>query len=72
MTHSWNTSLRDMLDMVARSLKKYQTETGAKQSFKYEVSWFVIGTDNHFSILQVIHFYKKLYFHPGLPPKDAL
>ena len=46
MTHSWNTSLRDMLDMVARSLKKYQTETGAKQSFKYEVRWFVFETDN--------------------------
>ena len=46
MTRSWNISLMDMLDMVARSLKKYRTETGAKQSFKYEVSWFVFETDN--------------------------
>merc|ERR1711892_1608452 len=52
MEHSCDTSLRDMLDMVARMLKKYQTESGEKQSFKYEV----------------IHFYKKLYLHPGLPP----
>jgi len=56
MEHSCNTSLRDMLDMVARMLKKKQTENGAKQSFKYEV----------------IHFYKKLYFHPGFPPKQDL
>jgi caspase-like apoptosis-related cysteine protease len=52
MEHSCDTSLRDMLDMVARGLKEKQTESGAKQSFKYEV----------------IHFYKKLYFHPGLSP----
>jgi len=51
MKQSCDTNLRDMLDEVARLLKKYQTEMGAKQSFKYEV----------------IHFYKKLFFHPGLP-----
>ena len=37
MEHSCETSFRDMLDMVARMLKKYQTEIGPKQSFKYEV-----------------------------------
>ena len=41
MEHSRNTSLRDMLDMVARMLKKYQTERGAKQSFKYEVGFLL-------------------------------
>merc|ERR1712179_19268 len=56
MERSCGTSLRDMLDMVARMLKKKQTETGAKQSFKYDV----------------IHFYKKLYFHPGLPPASIM
>ena len=40
MERSHDTSLRDMLDMVARTLKSYKTETGKKQSFKYEVgSW---------------------------------
>merc|ERR1711915_145684 len=52
MERSHDTSLRDMLDMVARTLKSYKTETGKKQSFKYEV----------------IHFYKKLFFQPGLAP----
>ena len=40
--------LRDMLDMVAERLNKYESETGTKQSFAYEVR----------------HFYKKLYFNP--------
>eukprot|EP00092_Neocalanus_flemingeri_P031123 GFUD01033806.1.p1 GENE.GFUD01033806.1~~GFUD01033806.1.p1 ORF type:complete len:318 (-),score=80.68 GFUD01033806.1:74-1027(-) len=53
MERSCDTNLRDMLDEVARMLKKYQTEKGAKQSFKYDV----------------IHFYKKVFFHPGLPPQ---
>eukprot|EP00092_Neocalanus_flemingeri_P031122 GFUD01033805.1.p1 GENE.GFUD01033805.1~~GFUD01033805.1.p1 ORF type:complete len:348 (-),score=91.76 GFUD01033805.1:65-1066(-) len=50
MERSCDTNLRDMLDEVARKLKKYQAENGAKQSFKYDV----------------IHFYKKVFFHPGL------
>ena len=40
MERSCDTNLRDMLDEVARMLKMYQTENGAKQSFKYEVGWF--------------------------------
>ena len=40
MERSCDTSLRDMLDMVARMLKKKQTERGAKQSFKYDVHNF--------------------------------
>jgi len=39
MKQSCDTNLRDMLDEVARLLKKYQTEMGAKQSFKYEVRY---------------------------------
>ena len=39
MERSCDTNLRDMLDEVARMLKMYQTEKGAKQSFKYEVGF---------------------------------
>ena len=51
MEHAHNTNLRDMLDLVALDLKQnFTSETGAKQSFNYDVR----------------HFYKKLYFNPGL------
>ena len=33
-----DTDLRDMLDETARELSKYETETGLKQSFNYDVS----------------------------------
>lgn len=42
--------LRDMLDEVGRRLTSYETDVGTKQSFSYEVR----------------HFYKKLYFNPGM------
>ena len=51
MEHAHNTNLRDMLDLVALDLKQnFTSETGTKQSFNYDVR----------------HFYKKLYFNPGL------
>ena len=57
MEHAHNTNLRDMLDLVALDLKQnFTSETGAKQSFNYDVR----------------HFYKKLYFNPGhfVAPKE--
>jgi len=45
-----DTDLRDMLDEVGRRLTSYETDVGTKQSFSYEVR----------------HFYKKLYFNPGM------
>ena len=51
MEHAHNTNLRDMLDLVALDLKQnFTSEAGTKQSFNYDVR----------------HFYKKLYFNPGL------
>jgi len=56
MEHAHNTNLRDMLDLVALDLKQnFTSETGAKQSFNYDVR----------------HFYKKLYFNPGLQIRDG-
>jgi len=49
MNHAKDTSLRDMLDLVGLELKEYESESGRKQSFSYDVR----------------HFYKKLYFNPG-------
>jgi len=49
MEMSFEYDLRDMLDMVAERLEKYESEMGTKQSFAYEVR----------------HFYKKLYFNPN-------
>ena len=57
MEHAHNTNLRDMLDLVALDLKQnFTSETGAKQSFNYDVR----------------HFYKKLYFNPGLQVGQSL
>eukprot|EP00092_Neocalanus_flemingeri_P007155 GFUD01007730.1.p1 GENE.GFUD01007730.1~~GFUD01007730.1.p1 ORF type:complete len:382 (+),score=76.81 GFUD01007730.1:41-1186(+) len=51
MEKACDTPLRDMLDEVALDLKiNYISEVGTKQSFNYDVR----------------HFYKKLYFNPGL------
>jgi len=50
MDRACELEIREMLDQVAKRLKGYETERGTKQSFAYEV----------------IHFYKKLYFNPGL------
>jgi len=49
MEMSVELDLRDMLDIVAERLEKYESEMGTKQSFSYEVR----------------HFYKKLYFNPN-------
>merc|ERR1711915_795759 len=42
--------LRDLLDEVGLILSKYESAMGTKQSFNYDVR----------------HFYKKLYFNPGI------
>jgi len=50
MKHAKDMDLRDMLDEVAFELSGYESEMGTKQSFNYDVR----------------HFYKKLYFNPGI------
>jgi len=50
MENAKDMSLRDMLDEVGLELKGYESEMGTKQSFSYDVR----------------HFYKKLYFNPGI------
>jgi len=50
MENAKDMDLRDMLDLTAMKLREYESEAGTKQSFGYEVR----------------HFYKKLYFNPGL------
>jgi hypothetical protein len=43
--------LHELLSMVGQRMRQFESRpTGNKQSFSYEV----------------IHFYKKLYFNPGL------
>jgi len=56
MAHAKDMDLRDLLDEAAWILKEYESESGTKQSFGYEVR----------------HFYKKLYFNPGhfVTPKE--
>lgn len=49
MAHAKDMDLRDLLDEAAWIIKEYESESGTKQSFGYEVR----------------HFYKKLYFNPG-------
>lgn len=49
MEHSYDTSLRDMLDLVGQKLKKRQSTQGQKQSAEYTVR----------------SFHKKLYLHPA-------
>ena len=66
MEQAKDTNLRDMLDEVGLVLSRYESEMGTKQSFSYDVSsthgkiCSIIGT------LQVRHFYKKLFFNPGI------
>ena len=50
--HAWpqNVSYRELLDLVGQKMQEYKSESGNKKSSSYEV----------------IHFYKKLYFNPGL------
>merc|ERR1711915_983247 len=56
MEQAKDTNLRDMLDEVGLVLSRYESEMGTKQSFNYDVR----------------HFYKKLYFNPGIEigPKE--
>jgi len=50
MENAKDMNLRDMLDEVGLVLSRYESEIGTKQSFNYDVR----------------HFYKKLYFNPGI------
>ena len=77
MKHAHDMDLRDMLDETARMLGGYETEAGTKQSFGYEVqltyhSVNILKCINQMT--QVRHFYKKLYFNPGLcwDPVDTM
>jgi len=56
MENAKNMNLRDMLDEVGFELSQYESENGTKQSCSYDVR----------------HFYKKLYFNPGIniDPKE--
>ena len=67
MKHAHDMDLRDMLDETARMLGGYETEAGTKQSFGYEVHLtFKLACIITSSKFKVRHFYKKLYFNPGL------
>ncbi len=50
MRRSHELDIREMLDEVSENLRYYESEFGTKQSCSYEVR----------------HFYKKLFFNPGL------
>ena len=50
MTHAATTDIRDMLDQVSAEMSSYVSENGTKQACSYEVR----------------HFYKKLFFNPGI------
>ena len=56
MEHAHEMDIREMLDEVSSKMKYYESEYKTKQSCSYEVR----------------HFYKKLYFNPGMygPQKD--
>ncbi len=45
-----------MLDLVGQNMRKYESKDGEKQSCSYEV----------------IHFYKKLFFNPGLYRDESI
>ena len=44
------------MDLVGQRMRSYESEVGTKQSCSYEV----------------IHFYKKLYFNPGIYAVEAV
>ena len=50
MAHAATTDIRDMLDQVSAEMSSYVSENGTKQACSYEVR----------------HFYKKLFFNPGI------
>lgn len=52
MAYAATTDIRDMLDKVSMEMSTYTSESGTKQTCSYEVR----------------HFYKKLFFNPGIHP----
>ena len=50
MSYAATTDIRDMLDKVSMEMSTYISESGTKQTCSYEVR----------------HFYKKLFFNPGI------
>ena len=56
MTHAATTDIRDMLDQVSAEMSCYVSENGTKQACSYEVR----------------HFYKKLYFNPGIRTAEII
>ncbi len=55
MTMACDTDIREMLDEVSGKMRYYESEFGTKQSCSYEVR----------------HFYKKLFFNPGIYSDDV-
>ena len=65
MEKAKDTDVRDMLDEVGKELRQYESEMGTKQSFTYEVH--IKSSCFYFiNLIKVRHFYKKLYFNPGI------
>ena len=56
MSYAATTDIRDMLDKVSMEMSSYVSETGTKQTCSYEVR----------------HFYKKLFFNPGIGPPQSI
>lgn len=50
MQHAIDTDIKEMMDEVSHEMRNYESEFGTKQSCSYEVR----------------HFYKKLFFNPGI------
>ena len=42
MAHAKDMDLRDLLDEAAWIIKEYESESGTKQSFGYEVNWILV------------------------------
>ena len=50
MKHAADMDIKELMDEVSHEMRNYESEFGTKQSCSYEVR----------------HFYKKLYFNPGI------
>jgi len=50
MNHAADTDIKEIMDEVSHEMRNYESEFGTKQSCSYEVR----------------HFYKKLFFNPGI------
>lgn len=70
MNMAHDTDIREMLDEVSDQMRYYESEYGTKQSCSYEVGRPVhIFKWTSFSFafrFKVRHFYKKLFFNPGI------